>query len=92
MAAAWNDGLQVTVEGYDDGVLVATQIITRELVTFVGFDSVDSLDVLPDHGDRCICHELGRYSEVILFPRQAVKVDWAMKRVIHHEDAETVFG
>jgi hypothetical protein len=42
MAAAWNDGLQVTVEGYDDGVLVATQIITREPVTFVGFDSVDT--------------------------------------------------
>ena len=26
------------------------------------------------------------------FLRQAVKVDSAMKRVIHHEDAETVFG
>jgi len=26
------------------------------------------------------------------FLRQAAKVDSAMKRVIHHEDAETVFG
>ena len=26
------------------------------------------------------------------FLRQAAKVDSAMKRIIHHEDAETVFG
>jgi pimeloyl-ACP methyl ester carboxylesterase len=32
------------------------------------------------------------YVAVSCFLRQAVKVDSAMKRVIHHEDAETVFG
>jgi hypothetical protein len=33
-----------------------------------------------------------KYQRWSCFLRQAVKVDSAMKRVIHHEDAETVFG
>jgi hypothetical protein len=33
-----------------------------------------------------------RHERWSCFLRQAVKVDSAMKRVIHHEDAETVFG
>src|SRR6266540_447749 len=37
----------------------------------------------------CVIGSAQRWS---CFLRQAVKVDSAMKRVIHHEDAETVFG
>ena len=36
--------------------------------------------------------EAARWQRWSCFLRQAVKVDSAMKRVIHHEDAETVFG
>jgi hypothetical protein len=36
------------------------------------------------------CYKAGKRWSCFL--RQAVKVDSAMKRVIHHEDAETVFG
>ena len=40
-----------------------------------------------------LCSPLGPVRERwSCFLRQAVKVDSAMKRVIHHEDAETVFG
>jgi putative transposase len=37
-------------------------------------------------------HSTIGYQRWSCFLRQAVKVDSAMKRVIHHEDAETVFG
>jgi hypothetical protein len=43
----------------------------------------------PGHLKRKSGSESERWS---CFLRQAVKVDSAMKRVIHHEDAETVFG
>jgi Ca2+-binding RTX toxin-like protein len=47
MAAAWNDDLEVTVQGWDDDVLVVSQPITlgvdRTLVNFVGFDSIDKV-------------------------------------------------
>jgi len=45
MGAAYNDGLEVTIEGWDDGELKVTQTLTldveRTLVTFVGFHSID---------------------------------------------------
>ncbi|MFO1160937.1 MAG: hypothetical protein U1E60_19005 [Reyranellaceae bacterium] len=69
MAAAWNDNLQVTVQGWDDGVLKVTQIfalgVNRTLVNFVGFDSIDKVTFVGTGGTQHAGFTGGSGSQVV---------------------------
>ena len=55
--AAWRDGLKLTIEGYDDGVLVGSQVeflraglVKQIVLDDVIFDSVDEVVFIPSGG------------------------------------------
>jgi hypothetical protein len=71
----------------------------RELAPFLKVEAIEHLGVNAkavgkkfDERVRALAAKGLSIQRWSCFLRQAVKVDSAMKRVIHHEDAETVFG